>query len=128
MGRDVQLPGLPEAGASHWQASPARMGIRRERIPVGSSRPHHTQPDLTGCANPAAVPHRSQSARRPGPQRGGSFILPGGTPVAAQLHVAGTRPHGAELVGEVTRYEDSYLLCYLRGPGGIILALAEQLS
>ncbi|MGY0235387.1 VOC family protein [Longispora urticae] len=38
------------------------------------------------------------------------------------------RPHGAELVGEVTRFEDSYLLCYLRGPGGIVLALAEQLS
>jgi catechol 2,3-dioxygenase-like lactoylglutathione lyase family enzyme len=38
------------------------------------------------------------------------------------------RPHGAELVGEVMRYEDSYLLCYLRGPSGIILALAEQLS
>jgi catechol 2,3-dioxygenase-like lactoylglutathione lyase family enzyme len=38
------------------------------------------------------------------------------------------RPHGAELVGEVTRYEDSYLLCYLRGPAGIILALAEQLN
>jgi catechol 2,3-dioxygenase-like lactoylglutathione lyase family enzyme len=37
-------------------------------------------------------------------------------------------PYGAELVGEVTRYEDSYLLCYLRGPSGIILALAEQLS
>ncbi|GIF98252.1 glyoxalase [Catellatospora citrea] len=42
--------------------------------------------------------------------------------------LARLRPHGAELVGEVTRYEDSYLLCYLRGPGGIILALAEQLS
>ncbi|MEE1782807.1 VOC family protein [Streptomyces sp. SP17BM10] len=38
------------------------------------------------------------------------------------------RPHGAELVGEVTRFEDSYLLCYLRGPGGIILALAQQLG
>ncbi|WP_155370227.1 VOC family protein [Catellatospora vulcania] len=42
--------------------------------------------------------------------------------------LARLRPHGAELVGEVTRYEDSYLLCYLRGPSGIILALAEQLS
>src|SRR3954469_18280963 len=38
--------------------------------------------------------------------------------------LARLRPHGAELVGEVTRYEDSYLLCYLRGPNGIILALA----
>ena len=42
--------------------------------------------------------------------------------------LARLRPHGAELVGEVTRYEDSYLLCYLRGPSGIILGLAEQLS
>jgi len=38
------------------------------------------------------------------------------------------RQHGAELIGEVTRYEDSYLLCYLRGPSGIIVALAEELS
>jgi catechol 2,3-dioxygenase-like lactoylglutathione lyase family enzyme len=37
------------------------------------------------------------------------------------------RDHGAELVGEVAQYEDLYRLCYLRGPGGIIVALAEQL-
>ncbi|MGH3300739.1 MAG: hypothetical protein ACRDOK_03470 [Streptosporangiaceae bacterium] len=36
--------------------------------------------------------------------------------------------HGAELVGELARYEDSYRLCYVRGPEGIIVALAEQLS
>ncbi|HEX3461641.1 MAG TPA: VOC family protein [Acidimicrobiales bacterium] len=42
--------------------------------------------------------------------------------------LARLRPHGAELVGEVTRIEDSFLMCYLRGPSGIILALAEQLS
>lgn len=38
------------------------------------------------------------------------------------------RPHGAELIGELVRYENSYRLCYLRGPAGIIVALAEQLS
>ncbi|NYH41925.1 catechol 2,3-dioxygenase-like lactoylglutathione lyase family enzyme [Micromonospora jinlongensis] len=38
------------------------------------------------------------------------------------------RPHGAELVGEVVRYENSYRLCYLRGPAGIIVALAEQIT
>ncbi|WP_089155533.1 VOC family protein [Micromonospora sp. NBS 11-29] len=42
--------------------------------------------------------------------------------------LARLRPHGAELVGEVTRFEDSFLLCYLRGPSGIIVALAEELS
>jgi catechol 2,3-dioxygenase-like lactoylglutathione lyase family enzyme len=42
--------------------------------------------------------------------------------------VARLRAHGAELLGEVARYEDSYRLCYLRGPAGIILALAEQIG
>ncbi|WP_027341398.1 VOC family protein [Hamadaea tsunoensis] len=42
--------------------------------------------------------------------------------------VARLRPYGGELVGEVTRYEDSYLLCYLRGPDGIIVGLAEELT
>ncbi|MFF8601363.1 VOC family protein [Streptomyces sp. NPDC015232] len=36
------------------------------------------------------------------------------------------RAHGAELLGEVAQYKDVYRLCYLRGPSGIILALAEQ--
>jgi catechol 2,3-dioxygenase-like lactoylglutathione lyase family enzyme len=42
--------------------------------------------------------------------------------------VAGLRAHGAELVGEVAQYQDSYRLCYVRGPAGIIVALAQQLS
>jgi catechol 2,3-dioxygenase-like lactoylglutathione lyase family enzyme len=42
--------------------------------------------------------------------------------------VARLQKHGAELIGEVTQYEDMYRLCYLRGPEGIIVALAEQLS
>lgn len=37
-------------------------------------------------------------------------------------------PHGAELFGEVANYQDLYRLCYLRGPDGIIVALAEQLG
>jgi catechol 2,3-dioxygenase-like lactoylglutathione lyase family enzyme len=37
------------------------------------------------------------------------------------------RAHGAELVGEVAQYEDVYRLCYVRGPEGILVALAEQL-
>ena len=35
--------------------------------------------------------------------------------------------HGAKLVGEVVRYENSYRLCYIRGPEGILIGLAEQL-
>ncbi len=42
--------------------------------------------------------------------------------------VARLATHGAELVGKIARYEDSYLLCYVRGPEGIFVGLAEQLN
>jgi len=42
--------------------------------------------------------------------------------------LARLRAHGAELIGEVARYENKYKLCYVRGPASIIVALAEELS
>ena len=42
--------------------------------------------------------------------------------------VARLRARGADLVGEVAQYEDVYRLCYVRGPEGIVVGLAEQLS
>ena len=43
--------------------------------------------------------------------------------VVARMHT-----HGAELIDEVAQYEDVYRLCFLSGPEGIIVGLAEQLS
>jgi catechol 2,3-dioxygenase-like lactoylglutathione lyase family enzyme len=42
--------------------------------------------------------------------------------------LARLRTRGVELVGEVERYEDSYVLCYVRGPEGIIVELAQQIG
>jgi len=42
--------------------------------------------------------------------------------------VARLRSHGAELVGEIAQYEDIYRLCFLRGPEGIIIGLAERIG
>jgi catechol 2,3-dioxygenase-like lactoylglutathione lyase family enzyme len=42
--------------------------------------------------------------------------------------VARLRRHGAELVGEIAQYEDVYRLCFVRGPEGIIIGLAERLG
>jgi catechol 2,3-dioxygenase-like lactoylglutathione lyase family enzyme len=42
--------------------------------------------------------------------------------------VARMQARGAELVGEVENYQDVYLLCYIRGPEGIIIELAERLG
>jgi catechol 2,3-dioxygenase-like lactoylglutathione lyase family enzyme len=38
------------------------------------------------------------------------------------------RKRGAQLVGEVVRYEDAYRLCYIRGPEGLLIGLAQELS
>src|SRR4051794_40538009 len=42
--------------------------------------------------------------------------------------VARLRRHGGELVGEIAQYEDIYRVCFLRGPEGIVIGLAEQLK
>src|SRR3954452_11490661 len=42
--------------------------------------------------------------------------------------VARLRTHGAELVGEMAQYEDLYRLCFVRGPEGIVIGLAEELA
>lgn len=42
--------------------------------------------------------------------------------------LARVRAHGATLVGGVARYEDTYRLCYIRGPEGILVGLAEQIG
>jgi len=71
------------------------------------------------------------------PGRGGDRDAPANTPGIRHVTfavddidaaVAGVRARGAELVGEVERYEDSYRLCYVRGPEGIIVELAEQIG
>jgi catechol 2,3-dioxygenase-like lactoylglutathione lyase family enzyme len=71
------------------------------------------------------------------PGSGGNHHAPANTPgirhVAFAVDdidaaVAGLRIHGAELVGEVENYEDIYRLCYVRGPEGIIVELAERIG
>ena len=42
--------------------------------------------------------------------------------------LARLRPRGAQLVGEVVQYEDTYRLCYIRGPEGLLIGLAQQLK
>jgi catechol 2,3-dioxygenase-like lactoylglutathione lyase family enzyme len=71
----------------------------------------------------------------PGP--GGDRHPPANTPGLRHLAfavddidavLAGLRAHGRELVGEVENYEDIYRLCYVRGPEGIIVELAERIG
>ena len=75
----------------------------------------HTPPAVR--AEPEAAPANALGIRRI------MFAVDDVDDVVARL-----RGHGAELVGEIAQYEDSYRLCFLRGPEGIIIGLAEQLA
>ncbi len=44
------------------------------------------------------------------------------------VSVARLQAHGAELMGNIEQYEDVYRLCYMRGPEGVIVGLAEELG
>ncbi len=84
----------------------------------------HGRLELTKFRTPAAV--SAEPANAPANTLGIRrimFAVEDIKDVLARLHA-----HGAELVGELEQYEDSYRLCYVRGPEGIIAALAEQLS
>ena len=96
-----------------------RVDIAMMRTPDG-----HGRLELTKFHSPAAISPEPKNAL--GNTLGlRSIMFTVGDIDAA---VAGLRARGAELVGELVQYEESYRLCYVRGPEGIIVALAEPLS
>ena len=96
-----------------------RVDIAMMRTPDG-----HGRLELTKFHTPAAVSAEPQNAL--GNTLGLRSIMFAVDDIDAA--VAGLRSRGAELVGEMAQFQDSYRLCYVRGPEGIIVALAEQLS
>jgi len=90
-------------------ARPSRTS-RSSNQHLGSRRP------TAASAEPKNAPANTLGIRRI------MFAVDDIEDVVARLHA-----QGAELVGEVGQYEDRYRLCYVRGPEGIIVALAEQL-
>ena len=96
-----------------------RADIVMMRTPDG-----HGRVELTKFHTPSAISSEPQNA--PANTRGIRRIMFAVDDVDDVL--ARLRTHGAEPVGEVARYEDSYRLCFVRGPEGIIIGLAEQLS
>ena len=84
----------------------------------------HGKVELSKFHSPAAV--RAESKHTPVNTLGIRRIMFAVDNLDAVL--ARLRPHGAELVGDIAHYENLYRLCFVRGPEGIIIALAEQLS
>jgi catechol 2,3-dioxygenase-like lactoylglutathione lyase family enzyme len=96
-----------------------RVDIAMLRTPDG-----HSRVELTKFRTPAAVgPEPANAPANALGIRRIMFAVDDLDEVLARL-----RSHGAELVREVAQYEDLYRLCYVRGPEGIMVALAEQLT
>jgi len=96
-----------------------RADISMMRTPDGHGRVElskfHTPPAVR--AEPERAPSNALGLRRI------MFTVDDLDDVVARL-----RRHGAELVGEIAQYEDIYRLCFVRGPEGIIIGLAEHLE
>ena len=96
-----------------------RANITMMRTPDG-----HSRVELTKFHPPPAVRAEPESApANPLGLRRTMLAVEGMNAVVTRL-----RRHGAELVGETAQYEDINRLCFLRGPQGIIIGLAEQLG
>ena len=96
-----------------------RVDIAMMRVPDG-----HGRLELTKFHTPTAVSAEPQNA--PPNTLGLRSVMFAVDDIDAA--VAGLQARGAELVGTVERFGDNYRLCYVRGPAGIIVALAEELS
>ena len=96
-----------------------RVDIAMMRTPDG-----HGRLELTKFHSPKAV--RTEPEKALGNVLGLRSIMFAVDDIDAT--VAGLRARGSELVGEVVQYQDSYRLCYVRGPAGIIVALAQELG
>ena len=106
-----------------WVDQTVGLGGVRADIAMLRTPDGHGRVELTKFHTPPAV--RAEPERAPANTLGIRrimFAVEGIDDVVARL-----RSHGGELVGEIAQYEDIYRVCFLRGPEGIILGLAEDL-
>ncbi|WP_369408759.1 VOC family protein [Herbidospora mongoliensis] len=94
-------------------------GLRAEITMMGTPD-GHGKIELTKFHSPAAVSHGDQAMPNALGIRSIMFLVDDLDETLARLD--------AELVGEVAQYVDAYRLCYVRGPEGVIVSLAQQLS
>ncbi len=110
----------------HRKAAPAgglRLGDQRVEIAMMRTPDGHSRLELSRFLTPPVVAdHRNAPVNALGYLRV-MFTVDDIDDTLARL-----LPRGAELVGEVVQYKDVYRLCYIRGPGGLLLGLAEELG
>ena len=106
-----------------WAGRVTGLGDQRVEIAMMRTPDGHSRLEISRFLTPPAVAdHRNAPLNALGYLRI-MFAVEDIDDTLARL-----RPHGAELVGELAQYEDKYRLCYVRGPEGILIGLAEQIG
>ena len=118
----LELEGEGEV-AGEWAGRVTGLGDQRVEIAMMRTPDGHGRLELSRFVEPAVIAdHRTAPVNALGYLR----VMFAVDDLDATLERL--RAKGAELVGEVERYEDAYRLCYIRGPEGILIGLAEELG
>jgi catechol 2,3-dioxygenase-like lactoylglutathione lyase family enzyme len=106
-----------------WAGRVTGLGVQFVEIAMMVTPDGHSRLELSRFLTPPAVAdHRNAPVNALGYLRV-MFTVDDIDETLARLH-----KRGAQLVGEVVQYEESYRLCYIRGPEGLLIGLAEQLG
>jgi catechol 2,3-dioxygenase-like lactoylglutathione lyase family enzyme len=106
-----------------WAGRITGLGTQRVEIAMMITPDGHSRLEISRFITPPVVAdHRNAPGNALGYLRV-MFAVTDLDELLAKLHKL-----GAQLVGEVVQYENSYRLCYIRGPEGILIGLAEQLG
>src|SRR5260221_1602216 len=104
-----------------WAGRVTGLGPQRVEIAMMVTPDGHSRLELSRFLTPPAIAdHRNAPVNALGYLRV-MFTVDDLDDTLARL-----RKHGAQLVGEVVQYEDSYRLCYIRGPEGLLIGLAQE--
>ncbi len=120
LGLELEGRGMVEG---EWAGRVTGLGDQRVEIAMMRTPDGHSRLELSRfLAPPVIADHRNAPVNALGYLRV-MFAVDDLDETLARL-----REHGAELVSEVVRFEDAYRLCYIRGPEGLLLGLAEELG
>jgi len=129
---DAAIPFFAELGLElegratvegEWAGRVTGLGDQRVEIAMMRTPDGHSRLELSRFLTPSVVAdHRNAPVNALGYLRV-MFAVDDIDDTLARL-----RKHGAQLVGELVQYEDVYRLCYIRGPEGILIGLAEQVG
>lgn len=129
---DIAIPFFIELGLrlegramveGEWAGRVTGLGDQRVEIAMMVTPDGHSRLELSQFISPSIV-----ADHRTAPVNALGYLRAMFTVVDIDETLTRLKEYGAELIGEVVQYEDVYRLCYIRGPEGILIGLAQELK